>query len=300
MAKTAEQTAMRVSRNSIVWNVVLAAFKLFAGIFARSAAMLSDAVHTLSDVLSTIIVMVGVRMANRESDKDHPYGHERFECVAAIILAVILFATGLGIGYGGLQKILAGSYEALAVPGALALVAAVLSIIIKEGMYHYTRAAAKSIGSGALMADAWHHRSDAFSSIGSFAGILGARLGFPVLDSLACIVICLFILKAALTIFMDSINRMTDTACSETLTANIRQVIEAQEGVAGIDLLQTRLFGNKVYVDVEISADGDATLRQTHAAAQRVHDAIEAAFPEVKHCMVHVNPLEKPSDSPAT
>lgn len=291
MKKSNEQIAMQVSRNSIIGNVLLSGFKLFAGVFAQSAAMISDAIHSLSDVFSTIIVMAGVKMANKKPDKEHPYGHERFECVAAIILSVILFATGTGIGWAGLQKVIAGNYGGLATPGILALVAAIISIVIKEAMYWYTRNAAKRIDSSALMADAWHHRSDAFSSVGSFIGILGARLGFPILDPAACIVICLFILKAAVDIFRDAVGKMIDKACDEQTAAEMREIILAQESVLGIDQLKTRLFGDKIYVDVEIRFDGLVTLEQAHDAAQRVHDVIEEQFPKVKHCMVHVNPV---------
>ena len=291
MEKTNEQIAMRVSWNTLIWNVVLSAFKMFTGILAHSAAMISDSVHSLSDVLSTIIVMIGVKMAGKKSDKDHPYGHERMECVAAIVLAVILFLTGLSIGWSGIQKIISGNYEHLAIPGVLALIAAIFSIIVKEAMYWYTRAAAKKIDSSALMADAWHHRSDAMSSIGSFAGILGARLGFPVLDSVACVVICLFILKAAIDIFRDSIGKMTDKACDDAVIDEISAAILAHESVLGIDQIKTRLFGDKIYVDVDISTNGDATLNEAHDVAEQVHDDIEAKFPKVKHCMIHMNPL---------
>ena len=201
MSKTNEQLTMQISRNTILGNIALSAFKLAAGLLGRSAAMLSDAVHSLSDVLSTVVVIIGIKLANQKADREHPYGHERFECVAAILLATILCATGLGIGYGGLQTILSGSYGAISIPGKLALIAAVGSIVVKEGMYWYTRAAAQKIHSNALMADAWHHRSDALSSIGSFVGIWGARIGFPVLDSVACLLISLFIVKAAVDIF---------------------------------------------------------------------------------------------------
>lgn len=285
-----EQIAIKVSVNSIIANVILAAFKLFAGLFAHSMAMVSDAVHSLSDVLSTFIVIAGIKMANKESDNGHPYGHERLESVAAIILAGILMVTGLGIGYGGIVKIASANYGDLFIPGVLALVAAVVSILVKEGMYWYTRQAAKKIDSSALMADAWHHRSDAFSSIGSFVGILGARLGFPVLDPLASVVICIFIVKAAYDIFRDAISKMTDTSCDGETIKAMEEVILKQSGVLGIDKLMTRLFGDKVYVDVEICADGKSTLIQTHKIAEIVHDAIENNFPKVKHCMVHVNP----------
>ena len=290
MKNSNEQIAIRVSVNTIVVNVILSGFKLFAGIAACSSAMISDSVHSLSDVLSTIIVMVGVKLANKKPDKEHPYGHERFECVAAIILAVILFATGAGMGWAGIEKVLAGNYGELAVPGLLALVAAVISIVVKEGMYWYTRAAAVKIDSSVLMADAWHHRSDALSSIGSFAGILGARLGFPVLDPAAGFVICLFILKAAFDIFRDAVGKMTDKAADEKIETKMRDSILSQKSVIGIDLLKTRLFGDRIYVDVEISVDGTKTLKEAHDTAQHVHDTIETEFPKVKHCTVHINP----------
>jgi len=295
MVNTNERIAMRVSWNTIIGNVLLSALKLFAGIFAHSTAMLSDAIHTLSDVLSTIIVMIGIKLANQKSDKEHPYGHERMECVAAIILAVILFATGVGIGYTGVRKIIAGNYGELAVPGVLALVAAGVSIAIKEAMYWYTRAAANKVNSGALMADAWHHRSDALSSIGSFIGIFGARLGFPVLDPVASVVICFFIVKAAVSIFMDSIGKMTDKACDDTVIGEMCTTILAQKDVMKIDQIKTRLFGDKIYVDVEISIDGEAKLYEAHDIAQQVHDAIEKRFSNVKHCMVHMNPIDMTS-----
>lgn len=292
-----EALAMHVSLNSILVNVGLSAFKFFAGIFAHSGAMLSDAVHSASDVFSTFIVMAGVRLAGRAADENHRYGHERFECVASILLAVLLALTGVGIGLQGAEKIRSGvETGTLAMPGILALVAAVISIVIKEGMYWYTRAAAKKIHSGALMADAWHHRSDALSSIGSFAGILGARMGYPILDPIASVIICLFIMKAAFDIFRDAVRKMTDESCDAETISQIETVVRAQPGVLGVDEIKTRLFGPKIYVDVEICADGERTLCETHAVAEAVHLAIEQNFPNVKHCMVHVNPARHLDD----
>lgn len=282
--------AMRVSSVSIIGNATLSAFKLFAGIAANSSAMISDAVHSLSDVFSTFIVMIGIKLSGKESDDKHQYGHERIECVAAILLAVLLAATGIGIGYSGYNKIIGDIGGEPVIPGTLALIAAVVSIAVKESMFWYTRNAAKQIDSGALMADAWHHRSDALSSVGSFIGILGAKLGLPILDPAASIVICLFILKAAYDIFKDAIRKMTDEACDNTVVEEIRRMSLSQDGVLDVDKIQTRLFGNRIYVDIEISADGSLPLKQSHSIAQQVHDAIEAAFPAVKHCMVHVNP----------
>ncbi len=286
-----KNTAMRVSVVSIVWNVVLSLFKLIAGIVGHSGAMISDAVHSASDVFSTFVVILGVNIASRQSDEDHQYGHDRLECVAAIILAVVLFATGIGIGIGGVNKILGRDFGNTEIPGMIALAAAVVSIGVKEAMFWYTRAAAKKINSGALMADAWHHRSDALSSVGAFVGILGARMGFPVLDPLASVVICIFIAKAAYDIFKDAIDKMVDKSCDEETELAMREVILQQAGVQRVDMLHTRLFGARIYVDIEISADGEMTLREGHEIAQEVHDRIEEEFPLVKHCMVHVNPV---------
>lgn len=285
-----KQVVMKVSTVSITVNIVLSLLKFIAGIFAHSGAMLSDAVHSASDVFSTIIVIIGVNISQRASDQKHQYGHERMECIASILLAIILFLTGCGIGAEGIKKIVAGEYDSLLIPGILALIAAIVSIVVKEWMYWFTRAAAKRINSTALMADAWHHRSDSLSSIGSFIGIFGARLGFPVLDPIASVIICLFIFKAAFDIGKDAMNKMVDQSCDEETEESIRTVILNQEGVIRIDLLKTRLFGSRMYVDVEIAADGNLRLIEAHAIAESVHHAIETEFPTVKHCMVHVNP----------
>lgn len=286
-----KKTAMRVSAVTIAWNVILSIFKLIAGVVGHSGAMISDAVHSASDVFSTIIVILGINIASRQSDDDHQYGHDRLECVAAILLAVVLFATGIGIGIGGINKIIEGTAGKDEIPGMIALIAAVASIVVKEGMFWYTRSAAKKINSGALMADAWHHRSDALSSVGALIGIGGARLGFPVLDPIASVIICVFIVKAAYDIFKDAIDKMVDKSCNEETEEKMRRLIEEQQGVLKVDVLRTRLFGAKMYVDIEIAADGDITLREGHEIAQVVHDKVEEEFPLVKHCMVHVNPL---------
>ncbi len=288
--KREHNLAYRVSAVSIAVNLILSVFKLSAGILASSGAMISDAVHSASDVFSTVIVIVGVAVSRKKSDDDHQYGHERMECIASLLLAVVLALTGAGIGINGAKKIAGGSYETLAVPGMLALIAAVASIAVKEWMYWYTRAAAKKINSGALMADAWHHRSDALSSVGAFIGIFGARAGFPVLDAAASVVICLFIEKAAFDICRDAMDKMVDKSCPDELVEKMKDVVRRQQGVIEIDDIKTRLFGDKIYVDVEFSADGGKSLEESHGIAERVHAAIEKEFPAVKHCMVHVNP----------
>ena len=274
MSNQFQKTANRVTSVSIIGNLLLSAFKLIAGLLANSGAMISDAVHSASDVFSSIVVIIGIHVSSKESDKEHPYGHERLECVAAIILAVILFITGISIGISAVKTIASGNYADLAIPGILALVAAVISIATKEAMFWYTKINATRIDSAALMADAWHHRSDALSSVGALVGIACARLGFPICDSIASLVICVFIVKASYDIFHDAVDKMVDHSCNEGDEQLLRDCICEEEGVLRIDDLRTREFGNKIYVDVEIAADGDRPLKETHAIAERVHDHI--------------------------
>lgn len=286
-----EAIAVRVSMVSIIGNTVLSLLKMLAGILAHSGAMISDAVHSASDVFSSVIVIIGVKISAKDSDKEHPYGHERFECVAAILLAGILLVTALFIGHTALEHITGGSSKSLAIPGLSALLAAVLSIAVKEAMYWYTRFYAKWLDSGALMADAWHHRSDALSSVGALIGIAGARMGYPVLDPIASLVICAFILKAACDVFQDAIRKMVDHACDDKVERALLCCAAAQSGVMGVDEIHTRIFGNKIYADIEIQADSQITLAESHAIARQVHNAIEAQFPKVKHILVSVNPV---------
>lgn len=280
--------AKRLSFVGIAGNILLSAFKLYAGIFGKSGAMVSDAVHSLSDVFATCIAYFGVIMSKRPEDREHPYGHERMECVASLILGLLLAGTGLGIGYSGIQKLFAG--EELEIPTMLPLFAAVLSIAVKEGMFRYTMYYAKKMDSSAFKADAWHHRSDALSSIGSFAGIALARMGFPIMDPIAGLLICLVILKVAYDILKDALDKMLDTSCGKDLEQNIRSFIAKQPGVEHIDLLHTRQFGNKIYIDLEIAVKSDISLAQAHEIAERVHKNVEQEYPKVKHVMIHVNP----------
>lgn len=179
----------KLSLVSVIGNAVLSAFKLFAGITGHSSAMISDSIHSFSDVLTTLVAWAGVKLSKKEPDSAHPYGHERLECITSLILGVVLMGTGLGIGKVGLENILLPRNNALAIPSTISLAAAVISIAGKEAMYWYTRYYAKLINSSAFLADAWHHRSDAFSSIGSLVGIGGAMMGFPALDPAASVVI---------------------------------------------------------------------------------------------------------------
>ncbi len=278
----------RLSAVGILGNIFLVVFKLYAGIAGHSDAMVSDAIHSLSDVFATLIAALGVRIAGKKPDEEHPYGHDRFECLASLLLGLVLIGTGLGIGWGGIRSIFSG--QTAAVPSGIALAAAIISIVSKEAMFRYTRYYAKKLHSSAFMADAWHHRSDAFSSVGSLIGIAGAMLGLPMLDSIACVVICLFILKVGWDIMKEAFSNMLDTSCGSTYDNELKSFMEQQPGVISVDLVLSRKFGNKIYIDAEISVDGSLRLDEAHEIAEHVHDAVETHSDEIKHIMIHVNP----------
>jgi len=278
---------LKVSFVTIIVNFILSGIKLLAGIFGRSSAMISDAVHSISDVVSTIIVIVGLKLSSKESDSKHQYGHERFESVATLILAFLLFVTGCIIGFDGIKNIINNDFK---IPTYFAFFSAILSIGVKEWMYWYTIKVAKRINSSALKADAWHHRSDAISSVGSLFGITFSMLGLVYMDLIASIVIAIFIIKIAVDIFIESINKMLDSSCDEDTIKKIEKVVLKTKGVIGIESLKTRMFGNKIYIDIEVSANKDITFLESHEIAHKVHDNVEKKIENVKHCMVHINP----------
>lgn len=290
-AEEFQTAATRVSLVSMITNVILTLLKLAAGLLAHSGAMISDAVHSASDIFSGLIVLLGVKISTKEPDEQHPYGHERYECVAALLLSGILAVVGGAIGIGAVKDIISG--KTAEIPGLLALIAAVVSIAVKESLFWYTRGYAKKYRSTALHAEAWHQRSDALSSIGALIGIAGARMGVPVMEPIASLIIALFILRVAIRIFKEAIDQMVDHSCNEEAEEAFRTTALEQPGVMGVELLRTRMFGNRVYVDLEIAADPNLTLAAAHEIAEDVHDAIEKTFPEVKHIMVHVNPAKK-------
>lgn len=282
--------AIKTTVSTIILNILLSLFKGIVGIVGYSQALISDAIHSLSDVLTSIMVLIGIKIASRAPDKEHPYGHEKFESLFAIFLSLILFISAEMIGKTAIKSIINQTYEINHIPSILALIAAIVSIVVKEGMYWYTRAAAKALDSPALMADAWHHRTDALSSIGSLIGIGMARLGFPIADPIASLVICIFIFIAAFKILKSGISQVVDNSIDDKTIHRIEECINNVDGVLHLDLLKTRKFGNKMYVDVEIAADGNLTLTNAHKIAENVHKEIEKDFPKVLHCSVHVNP----------
>lgn len=282
--------AKRISIVSILWNVLLSIVKIIAGIIGNSGAMIADGIHSISDVATTVLAYLGVKMASKSADEDHPYGHEKIEPVMGKMLAIILFLTAAGIMYNSAQAIIDGNVET---PKGIAIYAAILSIVIKEWMFHYTIKGANQINSGALRADAWHHRTDALSSIGSLIGISGAILGYPLLDPIAGVAIGLLVMKVAVDIYIQSVKELIDTAADKETVDALRVTISAVDGVKRIDDLKTRLHASRLYVDVEVSVDGHLKLHDAHLIAEHVHHVIEEEYDTVKHCMVHVNPWEE-------
>lgn len=291
-ARERQKIVQRVGLVTICVNFILAAGKLTAGFVGKSTAMISDAVHSFSDVISTIIVIIGAKLAGNKADHEHNYGHEKFESIATILLAMVLFATAIALFYAGIKSILAASASdrTFTPPTAVALTAAIVSIVVKGWMYFYTVFYARKIASQALKADAWHHLSDSLSSVGSFIGILGAMLGVFVLDGIATLVISLLIGKVSIDIVLQVIRQLTDHAASDETVAKIKKIIADDEQVLRLDDLKTRICGSVIYVDAEIAVDRSLNIVEAHAIAQTVHDQIERELGVVKHVNVHVNP----------
>lgn len=283
------EIGVRVSKNTIIGNFILAFIKILIGFIARSTAMLADGMHSLSDVVTTIGVIIGLKLSHKEADKSHPYGHERIESITSLFLSTVLFLVAISIGYSGIIKIINHNYVT---PGFSAIIAAITSIIVKELMYWYTIKYANEINSPSLKADAWHHRSDALSSIGALIGIAGARMGYPFLDPLVAIIIALVIIKVAFDICKQSIAQLIDEAASEDDVQAIIDKINSIDGIYEIKNLKTRQHSNRLYVDVDISVDATLTVEEGHNIASYVHNLIEEDS-RIKHCMVHVNPYYK-------
>ena len=282
-----KKECIKVSIITLIVNVFLSVIKILSGIIGKSIAMISDGIHSLSDIISTIIVIVGLKISNKKADDEHQYGHERIENVASIILAFLLFLTGILLVLNGIKSI---NENTIQIPNKITILIAFISIIAKELMYQYTIIASKKYNSDALKADAWHHRSDAVSSIVSLIGIYFTIKGYIYMDLIASVLISIIILKISVEIFIESIDKMLDTSVNNETIKEIESIVLNTKGVTGIDLLKTRKFGNKIYIDLEINADKNITFQESHTIAHNVHDNIENNIYDVKHCMVHINP----------
>lgn len=280
---------------TLALNFLLGSLKLAAGLWGRSSAMVADAAHSYSDCASTVAVIAGLKMASKSADVDHPYGHEKYELIFANILSILLGLTAVKIGYDALMVIAHGSYQ---VPGLAPFLAAVFSVAVKEVMYRLTLRKAKKIGSVAMEADAWHHRTDALSSVGAFVGILGARLGLPVLDPVTGLLVSLLVLKVAIDLYRKSVSGLVDSSTDAETVARIQQLLADMDGIEEVNSLKTRVFGASAYADVTIKVDGALTVEEGHDIATLAHNKIEANLPKIKHIMVHIEPMDQDHPHP--
>ena len=277
-------------------NVVLLVFKFVAGIVGHSAAMVADAVHSLSDFVTDIIVLVFVRISGKPKDKSHDYGHGKYETLAMTIIGMALLVVAIGIVYGGVMKIAAWlNGHQLEAPGTLALWAALLSVALKEAVYRYSMVEARRLKSQAVEANAWHHRSDALSSVGTAVGIGGAIfLGqrWTVLDPVASVVVGLFIVKVSIDLLRNGIGDLMEQSLPDEVEAEILQLAASVPGIAEPHDLRTRRIGNHYAIELHILMDGDIPLRVAHDRASEVEDLLRAHYGEETHVAVHVEPKQ--------
>lgn len=276
-------------------NVVLLLFKFVAGFLGNSAAMMADAVHSLSDFVTDAIVIIFIRISGKPQDKSHDYGHGKYETLALTIIGMMLLAVAMAIVYGGLTKIISWAKgEPLEAPGMLALWAALLSIVLKEGIYRYSMVKAHQLNSQAVEANAWHHRSDALSSVGTAVGIGGAIfLGqrWTVLDPLASVIVGLFIVKVALDLFRKGIGDLMEQSLPDAIEEEILQLVASLPDVVEPHELRTRRIGNHYAIELHILMDGDITLREAHDKASEVEELLRNHYGEETHVAVHVEPI---------
>ena len=279
-----------------VVNVVLLLFKFVAGIVGHSAAMVADAVHSLSDFVTDVIVLVFVHISSKPKDKSHDYGHGKYETLAMTLIGVALLIVAIGIIYHGAMEIVAWlNGEQLEAPGTLALWAALLSVLLKEGVYQYSMVKARQLNSQVVEANAWHHRSDALSSVGTAIGIGGAIfLGqrWTVLDPIASLVVGAFIVKVAVDLLHRGIDDLMEHSLPEDVEEEIIRIVGELKGVVDPHDLRTRKIGNHYAIELHILMDGDITLREAHNKASEVEDLLRARYGEHTHVAVHVEPQD--------
>ena len=289
-----EKEIYKVTLVGSAGNVALLTFKFIAGVLGHSSAMIADAVHSLSDFLTDIVVLIFVKISAKPQDTSHDYGHGKFETFASFIIGLALVAAATGIIVAGGLKLVdwAGGAQ-LPAPGKLALWAALFSIAVKEGLYQYTARKGKKLGSQAVVANAWHHRSDALSSIGAALGIGGAILlgdRWTVLDPLASVIVGLVLVKVAVGLLKTSIGELTESSLPEDTEREIEGIIEEEHGVVEPHNLRTRRIGNRIAIEAHIRMDGDITLTEAHNRATAIEHRLKARFGDTTHITLHMEP----------
>lgn len=291
-----QQATRKVTLIGAATNTILAIAQLFGGFLTQSQALIADGFHTLSDLVSDFVVLITSYIAHKEADDNHPYGHGRIETLATVILGLMLAGVAVGIFMRGWERLFSG--ETLQAPEAVAMFFAMLAIVSKEALYHYTMRTAKRISSPMLKANAWHHRSDAISSIVVLLGIVGAQFGFPWLDPLAAMVIAGMILYMAVQLIMESTSELVDTGLAPEEVQEIHNVIAAIEGVENIHLLRTRRMGGHVLADVHLQVDGRISVSEGHFISDQVMHRLHKKFPDMRDIIIHIDPEDDESSHP--
>ena len=286
--KTRYEEASKVTIQSIVWNFVLTIIKVVAGVLGKSNAMIADGIHSASDIISSVGVLIGNYVSSTPGDKEHNYGHEKAETLVSFLLSILLIVVSLSIGASAFKSLF--NLDQLEIPTALPLIVAIISILIKEYQYRITIKVANKINSPALKADAWHHRSDALSSIAAFVGIGGSMLGFKALDPIASVVVALFVAKVGIDILISSVNELMDVSMGEDQEYEIKNIVSNTLGVMNLGEMKTRKHGAMAYVDLTICVDGALTVRQGHDIANKLEEDIINSMEFVKGITVHVEP----------
>ncbi|MBQ8202843.1 MAG: cation transporter [Clostridia bacterium] len=281
--------AARVGAVGIAGNMFLSIFKAVAGLLSGSGSLISDAVHSAADVFSNIVVLIGIRLSAKKPDREHPYGHERFECVAAAVLGIILLVTGLFIGISACEQILSNDFGSENAPKIYAVIAAAVSLVIKEFLFRFTKFYGIKYNSQALLADAYHHRADVLATLGALVGTVGAKAGMPILDSIASIGICILIIRTAVKILFEAARKMIDRSCDDETQENILNLLKTDERVFDA-VLRTRLFGNKIYAEATVFVSPDTTVMESFHLSTELSGKVNNVLPQIKEISVWVAP----------
>ncbi|MDT8337138.1 MAG: cation diffusion facilitator family transporter [Candidatus Izemoplasmatales bacterium] len=283
---------------TIFANGFLAVIKLVGGILGNSSVLITDAINSLSDIATNLVVFISAKFSKKEQDHSHPYGHDKFDSMISIFLGVALVVTAFEVGKNAGIKLYDVIFNdfVIIVPEFYTIAIVAITLIVKEYLYRKTRIDAKKANSQALMAQAWDHRSDTLTSIGALIGILGAIFGFGFLDPVASLFICFFILRLGFKIIKTGVSQVVDASADDEQINQIKKMVLENKNVLSIDEIKTRMFGVKYYVDLEISLDKNLSLLEAHHIAEIIHDEIEDGLSDVIHCMIHVNPGKETKD----
>lgn len=291
-----ERKIYKVTLVGTAVNALLIVLKFVAGFVGRSSAMVADAVHSLSDFVTDAIVLIFVKIADKPRDRTHEYGHGKYETMATMVIGLILIATGLGLMWNGIDHIVRSLHgETLPRPRMIAFVIAVVSIASKEWLYHYTKRIGKQVNSQAVIANAWHHRSDAISSMGTMVGIAGAMFfDWRILDPIAAVVVSIFIIKSGYDIMHPMVSELLEAALPDAQQREIVKIVDSVEGIHDVHNLRTRRIGNNIAVDLDVKMNGHLTLAHAHMLATQAEQALKKKYGQGTIVNIHMEPLSDP------